>query len=401
VIALFLFYFSIAQVPDAGQPAPGPSVTSDTGQPAPGRSVSSDTGQPPPAATGPSVRSDIGQPDTGQPDTGHAGAFEPFSNARLTVELELYAQGRWTAVKTGDDPTELRLDRGELGARVGWVQGAAAELRVEAIRSAADGGALGIDGDTTVIRVKRAQLLGSHELGPVTMDGAIGFVPDPWIAMLENGYSVKPLSRTGSERLLGWPTSDLAAQVRAAYGPVRVSASIGNGEGLAFPERNTGKTTTAVAEVVPVHTADVRVALAAMGRDGSLGPALVRDRRAGGAATVMTPYVRGGGEVVRAWGIGDVGAAQGWLMSGWAEAPIAARMFAAARGSTLGFDGGGRSSTFGGAVGVNAAGPGLRLWLAVDRVTTSGDAMPIAGGDAGDATTVLVIASAIAPYVFE
>lgn len=388
MISLFFFFLSLAQVPDTGQPAPGPSVSSDTGQPAPAPSVSSDTGH---AATGLSVSSDTGRP-----------AFDAFSDARLAIDLELYAQGRWTAVKSGDDLTELRLDRGELGARVGWVQGAAAELRVEAIRSAGEGGALGVDGDSTVIRVKRAQLLGSHALGPLTVDGAIGFVADPWIAVLEDGYTVKPLSRTGSERLLGWSTSDLAVMGRVAYGPVRLGVSVGNGEGLEFPERNTGKTTTAVAEVVPVHTPDTRVVVAAMGRDGSIGPALVRDRRAGGAATVMTPYARGGGEVVRAWGMGDVGAAQGWLVSGWAEAPLVARTFAAACGSTLGFDGGGgRISTFGGALGVMAGGPGLRVWLAVDRVTTSGAAMPIAGGDPGDATTVLVIASAIAPYVLE
>jgi hypothetical protein len=43
----------------------------------------------------------------------------------------------------------------------------------------------------------------------------------------------------------------------------------------------------------------------------------------------------------------------------------------------------------------------LRLWLAVDRVTSSGGAMPIPGADAGNATQVMLIASAIAPFTLE
>jgi hypothetical protein len=333
-------------------------------------------------------------------------AFAPFGADRLHVELEIYAQGRWTP-RSGEDLAELALDRGELGATVGLLPGtAAAELRVEAIRSAGEGGALGIDGDTTVIRVKRAQVLASHTFGGgLIVDGAIGFAADPWIAFLEDGYTVKALSRTGSERLLAWSTSDLAAVGRVAYGPARLAVSVGNGEGLQFPERNNGKTTTAVAEVVAVRDAGWRVVVAGVGRDGSIGPALVRDRRLGVGTSVMTPYARGGGEIVQAWGLGDVGEVEGLLVSGWVDVPIVDRWFAAARASTFGFENGsrGRISTFGGAIGAMPGGPqlGLRVWLAVDRTTTSGTAMAVVGGDGGDATTFLVIASAIAPFVME
>jgi hypothetical protein len=87
------------------------------------------------------------------------------------------------------------------------------------------------------------------------------------------------------------------------------------------------------------------------------------------------------------------------------DVPIVDRWFAAARASTFGFENGsrGRISTFGGAIGAMPGGPqlGLRVWLAVDRTTTSGTAMAVVGGDGGDATTFLVIASAIAPFVME
>ncbi len=326
-------------------------------------------------------------------------AFATWPAARLELELELFSSARWTK-QPGDDLTELRLDRGELGARVALTPHAAAELRVESVRSAGEGGALGVDGDSTITRVKYAQVTGTVDAGLVRIDGALGFVPDAWIRTLEDGYPLRPLSRTASERLLGWPTADLAAEVRASIGPVRLTVNAGNGEGLRYPEQNTGKTTTVVLELVPVHTRGLRLSIAGVGRDGSLGAASVRDRRAGGGATVVTPLARGGVEVVRAWGLADHGEVVGTALAGWAEATPIAQVSVAARGATLGIMGG-RSSTFGGAVAVTpwiSKHGELRLWLAVDRQTTSGSASPLPGAATGDATVVMLVASATAPF---
>jgi hypothetical protein len=348
-----------------------------------------------------------------QPATERAigDRFAPWPIARLAIELELYTQARMTA-RDGEDLSEVRLDRGELGGRLALGTQAAAELRFEAIRSAVEGGSLGIDGDSTVFRLKTAQLVATQSWSQLRLDGAIGFVPDPWIATLEGDYTVKPLSRTGSERLLGWPTSDLSGLARAAYGPVRATVAIGNGEGPQFPERNSGKTTTAVLEAVPLATPNVRLTIAGVVRDGSIGVASIRDRRFGGGASIVTPWVRGGVEVIRAQGLGDVAEAEGVLAGGWADARVIDRVFVAARGATLGFaDGGGRQSTFGGAVAVepwreksaaaDRARGRFRIWLAVDRVTSSGGAMPVPGADAGRATLVMLVASAIAPFTVE
>lgn len=316
------------------------------------------------------------------------------------LDLRLYAAARWVK-HAGDDLTELRLDRGEVGVRVGITPQAAAELRLETIRSAGEGGTLGVDGDSLVTRVKVAQVGGTIEVGPVRIDGALGFVRDPWIEALESEYSLLPLSRTASDRLLEWPTSDLSVEVRGSLGPARLSVTVGNGEGLRYPERNAGKTTTAVLELVPIHTRDLRVALAGVGRDGSIGAASVRDRRAGGAATVVTPYGRAGIEAVRAWGLFDRGELTGTALVGWAEATPAPRISIAARGATLGLTGG-RSSTFGGAVAVTpwtTPHGALRVWFAIDRQTTSGSASPVPGAATGDATVLMVIASAEAPYI--
>lgn len=346
--------------------------------------------------------------------------WAPWYTARLYLELELTTQGRVTS-RAGEDLSEFRLDRGEFGGRIQLGKQGAAELRIEAIRSAVDGGSLGIDGDSTVFRVRTAQLFGKHELGPVRLEGALGFVPDVWLRTVEDNYTAKPLSRTGSERLLGWQPTDLAGVVRVSAGPVRGTLSIGNGEGPQFPERNTGKTTTGVLEVAPVMTPELRVVLAGVVRDGSIGVASIRDRRFGGGATVVTPRIRGGFEAVFAQGIGDQAAAEGTMLGGWADASVVDRVYLTARGSTLAFsDDGGRTSTFGGAIayepwleqtaapqrGPASSDPGrqrgrLRVWLAVDRVTTSGGAMPLPGIDAGKATQIMLIASAIAPFTLE
>jgi len=333
----------------------------------------------------------------------------PWLASRLYVELELTTQARMTH-RTGDDLSELRLDRGELGGRIELGPQAAAELRFEAIRSAVEGGSLGIDGDSTVFRLKFAQVVGGYDLHrSLRLEGALGFVPDPWIRGLEEDLTIKPLSRTGSERLLLWPTSDLSGQVRAIAGPVRATVAVGNGEGLQFPERNSGKTTTGVIEVAPITRDQLRVVLAGVVRDGSIGVASIRDRRYGGGATVVTPWVRGGFEAVVAKGLGDVAAAEGVLLAGWADARIVPRVFVAARGARLALaDDGGRQATYGGALAYEpwrepgrAARGFLRIWLAVDRVTSAGAAMPVPGADAGTSTQLMLIASAIAPFHLE
>ena len=340
--------------------------------------------------------------------------FAPWPAARAILELDVITQGRATR-RAGDDLSEVRLERGEAGARIGLGKRAAAELRMEALRSAADGGALGIDGDSTVLRVKLAQVMAMHDLGDpagthVRLEGAFGVVPDPWIRGLEEDYTLRPLSRTGSERFLGWSVADLSMLVRASLGPVRATASIGNGEGLQYPERNRGKTTTIVLDVVPIHAESVGLTVRGVVRDGSRGVASIRDRRAGGAVTLVTPWVRAGAELVVARGIGDRAAAEGVLVGGWADAKAIAPVFLAARAQTLGFgSGGGRLSSFGGGVAVEPwREPGsdrargrMRLWLGVEHETSSGGATPLPGADAGDATLLMLIASATAPFALE
>ena len=358
-----------------------------------------------PAVTGPAA-TEVAATDT--PSVPAAPpVFAPWSSAPLVVDLAIYTHAR-QIMRAGADLTEIRLDRAELGGRIALGPRAAAELRLETVRSAVEGGALGVDGDSIVARLRFAQLLGTTTLGGIQLDGAIGLVPDPWIRTVEDGYTLRPLSRSASERLLAWAPADLSAIGRVTVGRARLTVALGNGEGLRYPERNTGKTTTAVVEVVPLAGPAARLSLAAVVRDGSLGVASLRERRAGGGASLTTPWLRAGAEVVQAWGLGDRGELEGLALGGWLDAQVQPRVVIAARGATLGLASGGRQTTVGGAIAVEpwlAPAPAstlprgrLRLWLAVDRITSSGDAMPVAGAEPGDATLVMLIASADAPF---
>lgn len=330
--------------------------------------------------------------------------FAPWPTAPLVLDLAIYTHAR-QVMRDGADLSEIRLDRAELGGRIALGPRAAAELRLETVRSAVEGGALGVDGDSIVARLRFAQLVGETTLGGIRLEGALGLVPDPWIRTVEDGYTLRPLSRSASERLLGWAPADLSAVGKVTVGPARLTVALGNGEGLRYPERNTGKTTTAVLEVVPLARPTARLALAAVVRDGSLGVASLRERRAGGGASLTTPWVRAGAELVQAWGLGERAELEGLALGGWVDAQVLPRVVIAARGATLGLATGGRQSTVGGAIAIEPwlappASPRgrLRLWLALDRITSSGDAMPVAGAEPGDATLVMLIASADAPF---
>ena len=125
-----------------------------------------------------------------------------------------------------------------------------------------------------------------------------------------------------------------------------------------------------------------------------------------GAATITAPVVSAGVELVRALGIADRGDAQAWVISGWGEARPMAHFAVDARFATVGYDaGGGRFTSAGGAFAVEPwkdHGNGrLRFWLALDRTSSSGSAMPLAGADPADATTLLLVASATAPFILD
>ncbi len=267
-----------------------------------------------------------------------AHADDAFSVApvpKLQVDLQTFIDGD-DVHRTGDELTEIRLDRGEVGATVGLGPRFATELRLEAIRSAAEGGALGIAGDSLVARIKRAQILGNYALGDLRLEGMAGLAADPWIATLELGDPTLPLSRTASERMLLDSPSDLVlrrprdVRDRAGHGRDRER------RGPVLPRAQPRQDHDRRREVLPVP--GLRVA--AMARDGSIGPASIRDHRFGGMATLHLDLVDAGLEVERALGIAGDATLTGNAFAGWIEARPMPYGVVAARGATLQLDGG-------------------------------------------------------------
>ena len=248
-----------------------------------------------------------------------AGEFAPAPQPRLALELQLFTDADWIH-QPGTDFTQFRLDRGEAGVAIGFAKHYGAELRLESIRSAEEGGELGIDGDSIVVRVKRAQIYGDADAGDVHFHVAAGIAPDPWITALETDYPLRPLSLTASERLLGWPVSDLAGAGQRCARAGAPEPQLRQRRRARLPRAQQRQDHHRGARGRAARRPGLRRRLMALGKDGSVGPALVRDRR-----SVLRRHSRHlmrarGTELVRAYGIGDRGDLVGWVYAGWLEA---------------------------------------------------------------------------------
>ncbi len=200
----------------------------------------------------------------------------------------------------------VELERGEAGLGLDWSI-AEAELRLESLRSAGPDSLSGIDGDSLVLRVKRAWGGVSTCAAGFELAARGGLVADPWVAALERSYDHRAAAATLAESSALFDTSDLGGTLTAAWaGRVRIDVAVSNGEGRAEPEQNRGKDLTAVAEArlveLPILGETAWLAVAGGARDGSRGLGSARDHRAMGALVLAGPHLGAGIEVVRGWG---------------------------------------------------------------------------------------------------
>lgn len=284
-------------------------------------------------AAAPAAADEVADPGVGgaaaSGDAGDAaddgdGAAWP---ATATVDLQLFGGFTQRHTATEDDGA-FELGRGELGVRAPLGPRAGAELRLESLRSASPQSLFGIDGDSLVIRVKRAWGFVTAETGPVRLEARLGLVPDPWVEALETGYPLRPVSPTLAERGGFFDTSDAGATAIARYRDLAtVSVSVLNGEGRHQIEQNAGKNTTAVVAVSPwrgclgvLGPARLRVQLAA--RDGSVGAGSASDRRLAAAVTLAGDDVGVGAEAVQAFGFAGQGGVDARGAGAWATAAL-------------------------------------------------------------------------------
>lgn len=201
----------------------------------------------------------------------------------------------------------FRLSRAELHGAVEWSI-AKLFLNLEAVRAGGPQSLYGIDGDSLVMRLKHGYGAARPQLGTVRLDVRAGLIPDPFVEHVERDYPYRGLSAIAAESFGLFDTSDLGASLGASILQNRVQLSLAfmNGEGRNMRELNPGKNAQLVARVEPLRFTlideQARLAITAVARDGSLGPASARNHRFGGALALHHPRFNTGVEVVRGVG---------------------------------------------------------------------------------------------------
>lgn len=237
-------------------------------------------------------------------------------DACLTLDTELFAGFRRSALAGGRKFSEFALDRAELGTQLWWRPhwrlDTGVATRIEAVRSAGPQSLIGIDGNSLVMRLAQAHGHVAAHVGPISIGLRGGLVPERWLEQVEKGYDTRGVDPLASDRALMFDRADLGATLTVSgwNSRVELDASVTNGEGRAQQELNRGKNTTLILTVRPLRRrlekGPLALALHGLYRDGSYGlapdGAAGRNHRIAAALTFQSPWAFAGAEYVRALG---------------------------------------------------------------------------------------------------
>ncbi|MFN3200820.1 MAG: hypothetical protein ACE366_20645 [Bradymonadia bacterium] len=266
------------------------------------------------------------------------GDFEPFPSAlppqgrQLQLDTELFAGYAMDEVPDGETFDEFFLERAQVGVRGRWTPELGAELRLEAVRAATPDSVVGVDGDSLVMRVKRARVSWQLVLLGAQFRVEGGLAPDIWIETLERAYRLRGVASTLVQRGGFSDQADLGVIVGAQLfsGKLRLMASLTNGEGRNEREQNSGKNATVVASVKALTGrlwgGPLDVSLHGMYRSGSRGVGLARDDRLGGAVTVLHPRVGLGVAYTAADGYAGRATLEATALESWLEVVVSPRL---------------------------------------------------------------------------
>ncbi len=224
---------------------------------------------------------------------------------------------------------EFTLDRAELGVREMNPIPLDYELRLESVRAAGRESITGVDGDSLVLRVKRAwgglvQRFGTGD-SRISVAARLGLVADAWVETALGQYPLRDLSPLAAERDGFFDATDLgvAFEGRAWGDRVTVRLAWTNGEGRNEIEQNRGKDTTVAVQVEAWRfdflDAPASLVLAAGYRDGSAGLSGARDHRVTGAVTASGARLAVGAEYVRAMGLSGDADREADALGLWAQ----------------------------------------------------------------------------------
>jgi hypothetical protein len=238
---------------------------------------------------------------------------------------ELSADFRYASL-AGTRTNAFEMQRSELGILRRGDFKSGGELLIEAIRSAGPDSFSGIDGDSLLIRLKRAWGFAREDWGPVELEARAGLLATPWIETSEAESELRFLDELLAERAGLYFSSDLGALVRVATarGEWQLMAGVFNGEGRNQTEQNNGKNTQLLVSGTAVHGHILgqpwRLRLHAGGQEGSLGPSAASNHRLSGGLSFLHRQLSAGAEAHYAFGVAEVSSRDSRALGFWLRA---------------------------------------------------------------------------------
>ena len=166
--------------------------------------------------------------------------------------------------------------------------------RTDGIRSASDGSYIGIEGETMVWAIHRAQFGYSQEKWGIYA----GIIDDLWVLGQNTAWGNRNQSLGLAERNDWQPRSDVGLGVNYLFDKAYIQLQITTGEGHQYAERNNGFSTQLLCGLrLPQHD------LIVFGQEGSKGSTSAMNHRVGMRFS-SSSALHYGLEVIKTWGIG-------------------------------------------------------------------------------------------------
>ncbi|MEC7948033.1 MAG: hypothetical protein VX265_10725 [Myxococcota bacterium] len=200
--------------------------------------------------------------------------------------------------------------------------GAGARLVLAGVRSGGEDSYIGVAGESIVPQIQVAEA--RYRATGMGLTVSAGLVDDPWVSTSNASWDLRATAPGMGESQAWLERSDLGAAA-AWTSPdhwATVAGTFTAGEGPARRERNNGQDTAGLLILRPLANLGGEpglLELHAYGREGSRGLGLTRDHRAGLRMTHRSPWVAGGAEWLRAWGVGGDARRSPRGLSGWAQ----------------------------------------------------------------------------------
>lgn len=317
--------------------------------------------------------------------------FEPGASTCVYGDLDVGARYSALFPDTGRSRGfQLARFRGEVGARFDSLSVRVAMLPA---RSGGLDGYVGIDGEAVVPVFQVAEA--RFDLPKLGLAVAGGLVDDVAVMPIQLAWGRVDIARPMLTDQGLQDRSDLGgwASWTSPNGWVSTTLAVTSGEGASRRERNDGVDTTGTLRVRPVDGLTVM----AWGREGSAGLLQAREHRVGGAVWYEHPWVVGGVDAVRGWGLGGDGLLQPAGVSAWARSGARAPVVAWARVDRVtpqqdlpGAAGTVMRAGAGPKLPIRAEGPGY-LVVGWEGRSLGAVAAPVAGGEATSGTDMVFV----------